>query len=79
MQSVTRLALVFTALLGLAACNDSGAAAKQDFNAAGQNLGNGNIGAGASDTGHAFSNGANATGQAISSTANRVGQSSSSQ
>ncbi len=79
MQSITPMALVFTALLGLAACNDSGANAKQDFNAAGQNLGNGNIGAGASDTGHAFSNGANATGQAISSTAQRVGQSSSSQ
>ena len=46
MQSAPRLALVFAALLGLAACNDSGGAAKQDFNAAGQNLGNGNIGAG---------------------------------
>jgi len=77
MQSATRLALVFTTLLGLAACNDQGTAAKQDFNAAGQNLGNGNVGAGASDTGHGFSNGAKATGQAISSTAQRVGGSSS--
>jgi len=74
MQSAPRLALVFAALLGLAACNDSGTAAKQDFNAAGQNLGNGNIGAGANDTGHAFSNGANATGQAISTTAHNATQ-----
>jgi hypothetical protein len=71
------MALVFTALLGLAACNNSGGAAKQDFNAAGQNLGNGNVGAGANDTGHGFSNGANATGQAIGDTAHRIGQSSS--
>ncbi len=77
MQSATRMALVFTALLGLAACNNSGGAAKQDFNAAGQNLGNGNVGAGANDTGHGFSNGANATGQAIGDTAHRIGQSSS--
>jgi hypothetical protein len=74
MQSPTRLALALTALLGLAACNDSGTAAKQDFNSAGQNLGNGYIGSGATDTGHAFVNGAHATGQAISTTAQHAAQ-----
>jgi len=74
MQNIPRLALAFTALLGLAACNDSGAAAKQDFNAAGQNLGQGYVGSGASDVGHGFSNGANATGRAISNTANHAAQ-----
>jgi hypothetical protein len=74
MNNTTRLALAFTALLGLAACNDAGNASKQDFNAAGQNLGQGNIGSGASDTGHAFANGADATGQAISSAAQKAQQ-----
>jgi hypothetical protein len=74
MHSATRLALVFSALLGLAACNNSGAAAKQDFNAAGQNLGNGYVGSGATDTGHGFVNGAHATGQAISDTAQHAAQ-----
>lgn len=74
MQNTPRLALALTALLGLAACNDAGANAKQDFNAAGHNLGQGNIGSGATDTGHAFANGADATGQAISSTAQKATQ-----
>jgi hypothetical protein len=49
------LAFSFAALVGLAACNAHGNHAQGNFNAAGQALGNGDIGAGASDTGHAFS------------------------
>lgn len=63
------------AVLALAACNGPGRAANADFNAAGNNLGNGNVGAGAKDIGRAFSNGANATGEAITDTAKKVGNS----
>lgn len=60
MQSATRLVLVFTSLLGLAACNQSGSNAKQDFNAAGNSISNG-----ANATGQGIVQGAHATGQAI--------------
>jgi hypothetical protein len=71
----TRLALPFAAFLFLAACNPAGNSAQHDFNAAGPALGSGNVGGGATDIGHGFSNGANATGQAITSTAEKVGNS----
>jgi hypothetical protein len=75
MKTPILLYLSLAALLGLAACNAPAYNSRQDFNAAGQNLGNGNIGAGAADTGHAFSQGANATGQAITTTAHQAGNS----
>lgn len=59
--------------LALAACNANGARAHGDFNAAGNNLGQGHIASGANDVGRAFSNGANATGNAITHTAHHVG------
>ncbi len=68
------LAFLLAAAFGLAACNGHGAQSQADFNAAGQALGNGNIGAGATDTGHAFSQGAQATGQAIGTGAQQTGQ-----
>jgi hypothetical protein len=66
-------AIFAVALFCLSACNSHGASSQADFNAAGQALGNGNIGAGATDTGHAFSQGAQATGQAIGTTAQQTG------
>lgn len=60
--------------LALAACNANGARAQGDFNAAGNNLGQGHIGSGFNDIGKAFSNGANATGDAIVHTAHQVGK-----
>lgn len=65
--------LLLALTLGLAACNASGARAQGDFNAAGDNFGQGRIGSGFNDVGQAFSNGANATGQAIVDTAHQVG------
>ncbi len=67
--------LILALPLALAACNRHGARAQQDFNAAGNNLGQGNISSGASDIGQGFSNGANATGDAIKKTAHQAGQS----
>lgn len=60
--------------LALAACNQNGARAQGDFNAAGDNLGQGHIGSGFNDVGKGFSDGANATGDAITHTANQVGK-----
>jgi hypothetical protein len=68
-----RLAALLAALLGLTACNAPAYHSQANFNAAGQALGNGNVGAGASDTGHAFAEGAQATGQAIGTTAQQAG------
>jgi hypothetical protein len=59
--------------LALAACNANGAHAQRDFNAAGNNLGQGHIGRGFNDIGRGFSDGANATGDAIVLTAHQVG------
>ncbi|GLR67605.1 hypothetical protein GCM10010909_22860 [Acidocella aquatica] len=59
--------------LALTACNANGARAQGDFNAAGNNLGQGNIGSGFKDIGAGFSDGANATGDAIVHTAHVVG------
>ena len=59
--------------LALSACNANGARAQGDFNAAGNNLGQGHIGSGVKDIGHGFSDGANATGDAIVHTAHVVG------
>ena len=59
--------------LALAACNANGARAQRDFNAAGDNLGNGNVGSGATDIGRGFSDGANATGDAIVRAAHQIG------
>ena len=59
--------------LALIACNHNGARAQRDFNAAGNNLGQGNVSSGASDIGQGFSNGASATGDAITHTAHQVG------
>jgi hypothetical protein len=61
------------AILGLAGCNAPANRAQADFNAAGQALGSGNIGAGATDTGHAFVAGAQATGEAIGTGAQTTG------
>jgi hypothetical protein len=73
MKSKRVLAISLGLTFGLAACNGHGAQSSSDFNAAGQALGNGNIGAGATDTGHAFSQGAQATGQAIGAGAQATG------
>ena len=59
--------------LTLAACNASGARAQGDFNAAGENFGQGRVGSGFNHVGRAFSNGANATGEAIAHAADQVG------
>jgi hypothetical protein len=67
------LMISLAAMLGLAACNAPADRSQADFNAAGQALGNGNIGTGASDTGHAFAEGAQATGQAIGTGAQQTG------
>ncbi len=71
---MTLLRLCILALpLALSACNANGARAQGDFNAAGNNLGQGHIGSGVNDIGHGFSDGANATGDAIVHTAHVVG------
>ena len=67
------LAISLAAMFGLAACNAPAYHSKANFNAAGQALGNGNVGAGASYTGHAFGEGAQATGQAIGTGAQDTG------
>jgi hypothetical protein len=59
--------------LALAACNANGARAQADFNAAGNNFGQGRIGSGFNAVGQGFSDGANATGDAIVYTARQVG------
>ena len=59
--------------LSLTACNANGARASADFNAAGNNLGQGHIGSGFNDIGRGFSDGANATGDAIVHAAHQVG------
>jgi hypothetical protein len=61
--------------LALAACNPNGARAQGDFNAAGSNLGHGNLGSGFNDVGKGFSDGANATGDTIVNSAHAVGNS----
>ncbi|HQT63151.1 MAG: hypothetical protein B7Z75_11620 [Acidocella sp. 20-57-95] len=68
----TGLLLLALTLL-LAACNADGSRAQSDFNAAGDNLGQGHIGSGLKDVGQGFSDGANATGDAIVHTAHTVG------
>ena len=70
-----KLPLIFSlgAVLCLAACNPPATHAQANFNAAGQALGQGNVGAGASYTGHAFVDGAQATGQAIGTGAQDTG------
>ena len=71
---MTPLRLCLLALpLVLAACNANGTRAQENFNAAGNNLGQGHIGSGFNDIGQGFSNGANATGDAIVHTAHQVG------
>jgi hypothetical protein len=59
--------------LALAACNTNGTRAQGNFNAAGNNLGQGHIGSSFNDIGQGFSNGANASGDAIVHTAHQVG------
>ncbi len=59
--------------LALAACNENGARAQRDFNAAGDNFGENHIGSAFNNIGHGFSDGANATGDAIVHTAHQVG------
>jgi hypothetical protein len=66
---------LFALPLALAGCNSHGARASGDFNAAGNNIGQGNVGPAASDIGQGFSNGAVATGDAIKNTATQVGNS----
>ena len=73
MNSKIPLAISLAAVFGLAACNAPAYHSQANFNAAGQALGNGNIGAGASYTGHAFAEGAQATGQAIGTGAQKAG------
>jgi hypothetical protein len=63
----------FAALFCLSACNAPAYHARANFDAAGQALGNGKVGAGASYTGHGFVEGAQATGQAISTGAQDAG------
>jgi hypothetical protein len=65
--------MALVAMFSLAACNAPAYHSQANFNAAGQALGNGNVGAGASYTGHAFAEGAQATGQAIGTGAQQAG------
>jgi hypothetical protein len=67
------LLVPLAAMPGLAGCNAPANRAQADFNAAGQALGSGNVGAGATDTGHAFIAGTQATGQAIGTGAQATG------
>ena len=67
------LIILAVAILGLAGCNRSGEHAQDNFNAAGQAIGHGDLGNAANDTGHAFSDGAHATGQAIGTGAQQTG------
>ena len=62
------LVILAVATLGLAGCNRAGEHAQDNFNAAGQSIGNA-----ARDTGHAFSDGAHGAGQAIGTGAQRTG------
>jgi hypothetical protein len=62
------LVILAVAVLGLAGCNREGERAQDNFNAAGQSIGNA-----ATDTGHGFVDGAKATGQAIGTGAQRTG------
>ncbi len=73
MNNKLTLIIALAGLFGLAACNAPAYHAQANFNAAGQALGNGNVGAGASYTGHAFAEGAQATGQAIVTGAQQTG------
>jgi hypothetical protein len=59
--------------LALAACNANGRRAQEDFNASGDNFGQGHLGSGFNDVGKGFSDGANATGDAIVHAAHQVG------
>ena len=59
--------------LALAACNANGRRAQEDFNASGENFGQGHLGSGFNDVGKGFSDGANATGDAIVHAAHQVG------
>lgn len=68
------LSVSFAAICGLAGCNYHGTQSKQDFGSAGQQLGNGNVGTGAADTGAGFARGAQATGQAIGQGTEDTGQ-----
>jgi len=71
MKNKILMATSFAAILGLAACNAPASQhSSANFNAAGQALGNGKIGAGADYTGHGIAEGAQATGQSISKTVN---------
>jgi hypothetical protein len=74
MNNKLTLAFSLGAMLGLSACNTHGHDAQTNFNAAGQAIGNGNVGAGANYTGQAFAEGAKATGQAIGTSAQQAGQ-----
>ena len=71
-MKLSRLCL-FVLPLSLAACNANGHRAQEDFNAAGDNLGQSHIGSGVNDIGKGFSDGANATGDAIVHAAHQVG------
>jgi hypothetical protein len=73
MNNKLPLVISLAILLGLAGCNAPAYHSQANFNAAGQALGNGNVGAGASYTGHAFAEGAQATGQAIGTGAQKAG------
>jgi hypothetical protein len=73
MSSKFPLVLSLAGMFGLAACNAPAYHSQANFNAAGQALGNGNVGAGASYTGHAFAEGAQAAGQAIGTGAQQAG------
>jgi hypothetical protein len=70
---LTSLCLLALPLL-LGACNEHGAEASNNFNAAGQNIGQGYLGSGARDIGQGFTNGAKATGDAITDTAHHISQ-----
>ena len=63
----------FAVLFGLAACNAPAYHSKANFDAAGNAIGNGKVGAGADYTGHGLGEGAQATGQGISTGAQQTG------
>ncbi|MCB8878434.1 hypothetical protein [Acidisoma silvae] len=66
--------LALIAATSLAGCNGPGHHASANFHAAGQAIGNGNVGDSAGYTGHAFTEGAQATGQAISNGSQQAGK-----